>query len=68
MARNSAIAEQELAGQGCSSPGFEAKKSQILLLYIFSTRFLFEESYEMEFPKGANMKPPRDSFIPLEAI
>jgi hypothetical protein len=31
------------------------KKSQILFFYIFVIGCPSEESYEMEFPKGANM-------------
>jgi hypothetical protein len=34
-------------------------------LSIFSAKFPLGESGEMEFPKGADMKPPREFFIPL---
>jgi hypothetical protein len=44
----------------------EPKKSQIMFLHIFSTRCASGESHEMEFAKDADMKPPRDCYIPLE--
>jgi len=34
----------------------------------FSEAFLFGVSYEMEFPKDADMKPPREFFYPLASL
>jgi len=41
------------------------KNSQILFLYIFSTRCASGENYEMEFSEDAFMKPPRGVLMPF---